>query len=289
MEYFEVKFDIVCKDDMKETVVALLTDMAGDCGFEAFTDEEGTLTGYVQKEQFNKPALDMGIADFPISDVAITYSVSNAPDEDWNKEWEENGFDPIHIEDKCTIYDAKRVSSETAPHDNTMPIFIEARKAFGTGTHETTQMIVSYLFQTELSGKSVLDCGCGTGILSIVASKLGAAKVVGYDIDQWSVKNTRHNAMLNGVDNIEVLHGNATVLNHVSGVFDVVLANINRNILLADMGTFCTVMRHGTVLILSGFYVEDIPLLLEEAQRHDLHETARTELNGWACLVLSYK
>lgn len=295
MEYLEITFSIVCKDDMREIATDLLTDLAGDCGFEAFTDNEGVLTGYAQKEMFNKPALDMALADFPLDDTSITYDIKDAPNEDWNKEWEENGFDPIVINDKCVIYDAKKVTpvqeteGQADAHLPVMPIFIEAKQAFGTGTHETTQMIVSHLFSCDMKGKSVLDCGCGTGILGIVASKLGADTVVAYDIDEWSVENTRHNAALNGVTNLEVLHGNATVLNHVSGVFDVVMANINRNILIADMESFCHMMRHGTTLILSGFYTEDIPLLLAECEKHDLRETHRYELNNWACLVLCYK
>lgn len=294
MDYLKIKFNITCKADMKDIVTDLLTDMAGECGCEAFTDDNDELTGYVQTELFNKPALDMALEEFPIDDTTITYEVETAPNENWNKEWEENGFDPIKIEGKCTIFDAKRVDAETiatqtAQTELPMSIFIDARQAFGTGTHETTQMIVSHLFQMDLKDKNVLDCGCGTGILSIVASKLGAAKVVAYDIDEWSVDNTRHNAELNNVSNIEVLHGNATILNHVSGVFDVVMANINRNILIADMENFIQVMRHGTTLILSGFYEEDIPLLLEEAKKHDLRETLRDSANNWACLVLTYK
>ena len=136
----------------------------------------------------------------------------------------------------------------------------------------------------------MLDCGCGTGILGIVAAKLGAEKVVAYDIDEWSVENTKHNATLNCVgEHIDVLHGNATVLNHVSGVFDVVLANINRNILLNDMSEFCQAMRHGTTLIISGFYKEDMALLIDEAEKHDLYNTKNMFKGEWACMVFTYK
>src|SRR3712207_2646095 len=117
-------------------------------------------------------------------------------------------------------------------------------RSFGTGTHETTRMILAQLLKTSLEGKRVLDCGCGTGILGIAASKLGAEDVVAYDIDEWSVKNTEHNAVLNGVNNLSVVEGDASVLSHVSGMFDIVLANINRNILLSDMSKFKEVMSH---------------------------------------------
>ena len=158
--------------------------------------------------------------------------------------------------------------------------------AFGTGNHETTRMIVATLLSMNLSLKRVLDCGCGTGILGIVAAKLGAKEVVGYDIDEWSVENTKHNALLNGVSPIEVYHGNASVINHISGLFDIVLANINRNILLDDMKSFRSVMADGSYLILSGFYEEDIPVLLEKAEQLGLKESARRTDNNWACLVL---
>ena len=290
MEYIEAVFKIEGDTNLVGAAADLLADMAGECGFEAFTDEGHCLTGYAQTEQFDKQALDAMIAGFPMEGVNISYTIKDAPNEDWNSKWEDNGFEPIAIGNKCVIYDAKHTSPEEHKDDSRMPVFIEAKQAFGTGTHETTRMIVAKLLDMDLKGKSVLDCGCGTGILGIVAAMLGAEKVVGYDIDEWSVENTKHNAMLNGVaDRIEVLHGNASVLNHVSGVFDVVLANINRNILLADMGEFCQAMRHGTTLIISGFYTEDVPMLIENAKEHDLCCTDQRSDNNWTCLTFTYK
>ena len=168
-------------------------------------------------------------------------------------------------------------------------IGIEAQMAFGTGTHETTRLMVAQLLDAQLSGKRVLDCGCGTGILGIAASKLGAEEVVAYDIDEWSVENTRHNAALNGVENLQVLHGDSRVLSHVSGVFDVVVANINRNILLADLPHFADVLSSTGTLLLSGFYQEDAPLLVAEAERNGLQLLHKAGENGWACLVFGRK
>ena len=165
---------------------------------------------------------------------------------------------------------------------------IQARNAFGTGTHETTQMIVGALLDIDLKGKRVLDCGCGTGILAITALKCGAADAVAYDIDEWSTENTRHNAEINGVaDRIEVFEGNANVLSHISGVFDVVVANINRNILLADMPAFKEVMAHGGTLILSGFYEDDVPLLVEKAETLGLSLKEKKEEGEWRMVILS--
>lgn len=290
MEYFETKFKIEGDESLISTAADLLTDMAAECGFEAFTGENNELTGYAQVDLYDQEALNNLIEEFPLEGVTITYTTEKAPNENWNKQWEDNGFDPIEIGDKCVIYDAKHTTPEEHTDDKRMSIFIEAQQAFGTGTHETTQMIMEQLTEMNLKDKNVLDCGCGTGILGIVAAKLGAEKVVAYDIDEWSVENTKHNATLNCVGgHIDVLHGNATVLNHVSGVFDVVLANINRNILLNDMSEFCQAMRHGTTLIISGFYKEDMALLIDEAEKHDLYNTKNMFKGEWACMVFTYK
>ena len=167
-------------------------------------------------------------------------------------------------------------------------IEIDARLAFGTGTHETTRMVCSTLLTLPLDGKRVLDCGCGTGILGIVAMKLGASACTAYDIDEWSVDNTRHNAVINQVD-ITPLLGDATILNKVEGYFDLVTANINRNILLNDLPTFRSKMAEGAYLVLSGFYTADIPLLLNKAEECGLRMVSQLEENGWASLLLTTK
>ena len=273
MKYLVATFNIEAEADLLEASRDLLADGAAQAGFETFEETEQGMDAYVQKELFDREALDAYIADFPISDAHITYSIQDAEDKDWNQEWEEQGFEPIFVADQVVIYDAKH--SELYPDTSNRPdiieIGIEAKLAFGTGNHETTRMIISQLLQMPIKTKRVLDCGTGTGILGLTASKLGAKEVVGYDIDEWSVENAKHNALLNGVDNMEVLFGNSSVLNHISGVFDVVMANINRNILLDDMRLFRSVMNTDATLILSGFYEEDVPVLLEKANELGLH------------------
>ena len=291
MKYYAVDFHIQCSDDLLQTCRELLADSAGEVGFESFEDNEHGITGYVQTDKFDREGLQQAIDSFPIDGAQITFDVSEAEDRDWNSEWEEAGFDPIIVNGKCIIYDARQqgttpLSSLLAP----LRIAIDARMAFGTGTHETTRMVVSQLTSMEIDGWQVLDCGCGTGILAIVAAKLGAKHVVAYDIDEWSVENTRHNAELNHVEkSIEALHGDSSVLSHVSGVFRLVVANINRNVLLADMHAFCDVMAHGGTLILSGFYTEDTPILVEEAGKHNLTLISQSSENNWACLVFKHK
>ena len=289
MKYLVAKFKIATSEDLLQVCKYLLADSAAEAGFESFEETQEGLEAYVQKELFDKDALDASIADFPIEGTDISYTIEDAEDKDWNEEWEEQGFDPICVDDQVLIYDAKRPELHPTTSPDHIEIGIEAKLAFGTGNHETTRMIVSTLLNMNLYKMRVLDCGCGTGILGLVASKLGASEVVGYDIDEWSVENAKHNAKLNGVDNLEVYFGNASVINHISGVFDVVLANINRNILLEDMKSFRGVLNEGGYMILSGFYEEDIPVLLEKAKEFGLYESGRRTDNNWACLVLKNK
>lgn len=289
MKYLVAKFKIATSEDLLQVCKDLLADSAAEAGFESFEETQEGLEAYVQKELFDKDALDASIADFPIEGTDISYTIEDAEDKDWNEEWEEQGFDPICVDDQVLIYDAKHPELRPTTSPDHIEIGIEAKLAFGTGNHETTRMIVSTLLNMNLYKMRVLDCGCGTGILGLVASKLGANEVVGYDIDEWSVENAKHNAQLNGVDNLEVYFGNASVINHISGVFDVVLANINRNILLEDMKSFRGVLNEGGYMILSGFYEEDIPVLLEKAKEFGLYESGRRTDNNWACLVLKNK
>ena len=290
MKYYAIKFNIQTSDDMLQVARDLLADSAAEAGCESFEDTDNGLTAYAQQEIWNQEEMDSQIENFPLLDTKITYTVENAEDKDWNQCWEDEGFAPIIVDDKIVIYDAKHTTLDELSALNTnaeTTIAIDAQLAFGTGTHQTTRMIVSTLLHSDIEGKRVLDCGCGTGILGITASKLGAQEVVGYDIDDWSVNNTRHNAEINKVENMEVLHGDSTVLNHISGMFDIVMANINRNILLQDMHQFRDVMSGNSTLILSGFYEEDVPLLLEKAKELGLEEYGRKTDDNWCCLALT--
>ena len=293
MEYLEVLFTVSCSDSLLQTARDLLADAAAGAGFESFEDTDDGLKGYVQKNLFDKEMLDQQIADFPLQDIVFSYSIVEAEDKDWNQTWEDNGFEPIDIDGKLLIVDANHNSQLLFP--NSRLIRIDAKLAFGTGTHETTQMIVSTLLSMAeasrgtLMGKSVLDCGCGTGILGIAAAKLGAIEVVGYDIDEWSVRNTMHNADINGVRNIKALLGDASVIKTIDGTFDIVLANINRNILLNDMEAMRSKMAAGTTFIISGFYEEDIPLLVDKASSLGLNLKEQKGKGQWRCLMFDLR
>lgn len=284
MKYLVAEFKIECQDGMIQIARDLLTDALGEAGFETFEDTEDGIKGYVQESLFDENVMNDVISNFMLPDVSINANIQEAEYKNWNEEWEEAGFERININDSITIYDARH--DEGNGIASGISIGIETKQAFGTGTHETTRMIVSTLLNIELKGKRVLDCGCGTGILGIAASKLGASEVVGYDIDEWSSENAIHNAELNGVGNMKVMLGDASVLKSVEGKFDVVLANINRNILLADMPAFVSVMADESLLILSGFYASDVDLLIEKASSLGLSKIDSKSDSEWTCLVL---
>ena len=281
MKYYEVEFVIT---PSSSDACDLLAALAGEAGFETFEETETGLKGYVQQTLFDEVALKEAIDDFPFEGVTISYKVSEAENRDWNEQWEQEGFDPIIVESGKTlaIHDGRHL-----PEGNyDISIEIDAKMAFGTGTHETTRMVCETLLDIVDDTPRVLDCGTGTGILSICALKLGAQEAIGYDIDEWSADNARHNAVINRVDDrFTSLLGDASILNKVEGTFNLVLANINRNILLADMPQMRQKMTRGARLILSGFYTADIPILTEKATELGLTLESRKEDNDWACLI----
>ena len=283
MKYYEVDFSIKPANNDAADILAALS---GDTGFESFDHEEGILKGYVQRDLFDEQALESIITDFPIEGLSITYEVKEAEDRDWNEDWEESGFSPIIIDGRCSIHDSRHLPEELMPID----ITIDAKLAFGTGTHETTRMITECLLNKDLDGYSVLDCGCGTGILSFVASKCGADSVTGYDIDEWSVRNAEHNAEINSVENFRTFHGNCTLLTENEelinrGPFNIVIANINRNILIHDMPWFKSVMKEDGQLILSGFYEADAEIVIKRASEFGLTIIDKKIDNDWCCCV----
>lgn len=288
MKYYEVNFKILpCTQDARDILSAL----AGEAGFETFEETDEGVKGYVQQALFDKSALDESLQFFPIEGTHIIYEVAEAEDKDWNAQWEQEGFEPIVIENgKMIIHDGRHLpdlQSSKFKVQSSKLIEIDAHLAFGTGTHETTRMICSVLLEEPIEDKNLLDAGCGTGILGIAALKLGAKSVTAYDIDEWSSENTRHNAVINQVDShIQIHCGDATLLDSISERFDYVVANINRNILLQDMERFHHVMKAGATLILSGFYTEDIPLLEAKAQAMGLTLSGKKEDNHWACIIM---
>lgn len=288
MKYFEVEFRITCPEtSMMQDACDVLAAMAGDAGFETFEETPTGLKGYVQQSMFEQSMLDEALRDFPFDDVSISYEIREADDQDWNAEWEAEGFEPIVVGNgQIVVHDGRHLPETPAE----ISIEIDAKLAFGTGNHETTRMMLTALSTFLTPPSTVLDCGTGTGILAIAALKLGAENAVGYDIDEWSVDNARHNAVINQVEErFTSLLGDATILDTLEGTFDVVMANINRNILLNDMPRFVSKMHKGSTLLLSGFYEEDVPQLIDKAQELGLTLVSKSTENKWVSLVLNYQ
>lgn len=286
MKYFEVVFKLDVDNQVMEEARDVVAALAGEAGFETFEETPNGLKGYVQQTLFDEEALKSQLAFFPFDGATVSYTVRKAEDKDWNEQWEQEGFTPIIVDKRCIIHDGRHLEGYNSRQYD-YNIEIDAHMAFGTGTHETTRMIVSELIICDIQGKRMLDCGCGTGILAIAALKMGAASATGYDIDEWSVDNSRHNAVINKVDDrFTLLHGDAMVLDTLqAGSYDLVAANINRNILLADMEHFFRMMAQDAILLLSGFYQEDIPLLKEKAMSLQLKFVRQRAEGDWACLT----
>lgn len=283
MKYYETEFTIKGNDALMQDACDLLAAMAGEAGYESFEETDCGLKGYIQQDLYDEEALKQIIGDFPFEDMTITHVTREAEYRDWNEQWENEGFSPIFITNDCVVHDGRHMPDTPA---KTM-VEIDAKLAFGTGTHDTTKMVARQLIEANPEGKSLLDCGCGTGILGIIALKYGAEKVVGYDIDEWSADNARHNAVINGVgDSYDARLGDAAILDS-SMSFDIILANINRNILIADMPIWRPLMKKGGKLIVSGFYAEDVNKLTAKAEELALALESHHNEGEWHCLVFT--
>lgn len=296
MDYSVTSFIIDINDSqLLQPCREILTEIVAEAGYESFEDTDNGVNAYIQTTMVNDDCVRTLLSDFPMSGATITFHTEAVETEDWNAAWEENIFTPIHVttttasgitNTHCIIFDARDDDAPSLREEADIAIAIEQKMAFGTGRHETTQMIVRELLDTDLNGKRVLDCGCGTGILSLVAKRCGAEHVTAYDIDEWSVNNTIHNAAINDITLTDVLLGDVSVLTHVDGVFDIIVANINRNIILNDIEQIAETLNIGGKIIISGFYEEDAPTLLAKASTLGLYEASRSVNNGWTMLVL---
>lgn len=281
MKYFEVDFQL---SPLSQDACDILAALTADAGFETFEETQHGIRGYVQQPLLDRQALEDIVNNFPIMGTNIIYTINKAEDKDWNEQWEQEGFEPIIVgNNRLAIHDGRHLPSQPAD----ISVEIDARLAFGTGTHETTQMICEWMLDMPMKDLRVMDAGCGTGILGIVALKLKASHVTAYDIDEWSSDNTHHNAVINRVDSqLSVYCGDASLLDSKTADYDLVLANINRNILLNDMPHFCQIMKQDAKLILSGFYTEDIPLLEARGKELGLTLTGTKNRDKWASIIM---
>ena len=272
MQYIEVTFTV---NPLSETANDIIAALAADLGFESFVESpEGTI-GYVPAYLYREEALHEALTDFPMS-TTITFTAQEMEDKNWNEEWEKNFFEPIVVDNRCVIHSTFHKDYPKATYD----IIINPQMAFGTGHHQTTRLIISYLLDIDLQGKTVLDMGCGTSILAILASMRGASSLTAIDIDEWCVNNSIDNLALNHINNIKVFQGDASSLAN-EGPFDVIIANINRNILLADMQYYVARMNEGAEIYFSGFYESDLPMIQAEAERLGLRYLSHRVEKDW--------
>ncbi len=247
----------------------------GEKAFESFIETETGISAFVQKDLWDTNILeDIQILNNP--EFKIEYTFEEIEQVNWNEEWEKN-FEPIDVDGKCHV---------RAPfHEKTnaeFDIVIEPKMSFGTGHHETTHMMIQHLLETDLVGKKTLDMGCGTAILAILAEMKGAQPIDAIDIDNWCYLNSIENAERNNCKHISVYEGDASLL--VGKKYDVIIANINRNILLNDMQQYVDCLNENGILFLSGFYTEDIPVISESCTSRGLTYVKQFERNNWVAL-----
>lgn len=271
MEYTK----ITCFPDPNDEIAReLLMAELGNVGFESFVETDETIEAYIPSKDFNQEILEtenLRHNDF----FRFSHTTEIIADQNWNEVWEQNYFEPLLIEEQVLIRAPFHTTYQEAPFQ----IIINPKMAFGTGNHETTHLMISAILKMDVKDKKVLDMGCGSGILAIMASMKGASEVTAIDIDEWSFNNTLENAELNGIGNIRVLLGDANLLTDQS--FDMILANIQRNILLQDMEVYNKVLKTGGHLIMSGFYMTDLDAITEKAKELGLSLQSANERSNW--------
>ena len=265
-------------EDLSDWLIAEL----GPLGFDSFEQDAYELKAFIPTEQYDADATRELLDAFPVAGFSYTLTVEELPDINWNEEWEKNYFQPILLgDDACLI----RAPFHDPRPEVPLEIIINPKMAFGTGNHETTSLVGEWILSHDVSGQRVLDMGCGTGILGLIALKRGARHLTAIDIDPWAYANVQENAALSGVTIDEMLCGDAALLEGREG-YDLILANITRNILLEDMPRYREVMRPGARLILSGFYEEDIPLLRARGEELGLAFVSSEVRQRWSRVEL---
>lgn len=277
MDYLEFKLNFLPNEDY---VADLLAAELGDVGFESFERTEEGLIAFVEQNYFNETDFLKIIKGFEYAEN-IQFEYREIEQVNWNEEWEKHFFEPIIIGDECLIHSSFHENLPDAKYD----IVIDPKMSFGTGHHETTSLMIGEILQMDLHEKTVLDMGCGTAVLAILAAMKGAKHVTAIDIDTWCVENSIENIHKNNVPEIEVLLGDADLLTGKS--FHIIIANINRNILLNDIKKYAACLSKGDALYMSGFYVEDIPVIEQEAARYHFTLASYKVKNNWAVVKMT--
>ncbi len=258
-----------------QPAVDILIAELGEAGFESFVETETGLTAYIQKKDWFETILD-DIQILKNNTFKINFTFQDIEQTNWNEEWEKN-FKPIIVDEICTV----RAPFHAKP--NTLyDIIIEPKMSFGTGHHETTHMMIQHILNTDFKNKSVLDMGCGTGVLAILTEKKGAQPIDAIDYDNWCYLNSVENVARNQCSHITVIEGDARALGKKK--YDIIIANINRNILMQDMAVYVSCLNTGGTLFLSGFYNNDVPIIQAECEKLKLKFVEKLERNNWVAL-----
>jgi ribosomal protein L11 methyltransferase len=272
---YYTRLQATCNPEFTEILMAEVA----ETGFDTFMETEGGFEAFVEEEKYDAAAV-VSIKEKYSAQTQVIFSFDRIEKRNWNEEWEKN-YEPINVEDQCLIRAEFHKPHKQYPYE----IIITPKMSFGTGHHQTTYLMIKNQLATDHRNKRVMDAGCGTAILSVMASKLGAKTVEAFDIDEWSVINGRENMEINGCENIHLQQGKIMEV-ALHGKFEIILANINKNVLLEEVRIYSTYLDQGGLLLLSGFYTHDIPDLLKEASQHRLKELRRDERETWACVLL---
>lgn len=275
-DYIELRCQL---DPCNEIMTDLLAAMLAEKGFESFVPDSSGLTAYVKKELFNRDECIAVCSEFPL-ETCITMTDTLIEGRDWNSEWEKNYFRPIIVGNRCVIHSSFHTDIPECDYD----IVIDPKMAFGTGHHSTTSLILRRLLDMDLCGKKIVDMGTGTGILAILAAMRGATDVTGIEIDPFAYENALDNVRVNGHPEINIRLGDASQLENVRDA-DLLLANINRNVVTADLPAYARTLRNGGNIILSGFYMEDTNIVKDAAEACGLKLMDISSDNNWASML----
>jgi ribosomal protein L11 methyltransferase len=275
---YHTRLVVICEPDFSEILMAEIA----ETGFDTFMENDKGFEAYVETENFDKQMLE-AIRERYNQQTSVVFYQDRIQKKNWNEEWEKN-YEPVIVDDQCIIRANFHQPDKQYPYD----IVITPKMSFGTGHHATTYLMVKNQLDIDHNNKRVMDAGCGTAVLAVMACKRGAAFVDAFDIDAWSIENGRENAEVNNCENIRIRQGKISELKF-DEPFDIILANINKNILLLEMPYYFTYLKPGALLLLSGFYEHDIPDLLARAEKEGLSKVKQVVHETWATLLLQRK
>jgi len=276
MDYLEFDFTITPKESGTEILAAVLAEV----GFESFVETETGILAYIPESKFSAGVVEK-LDIMQNKEFSIQFQYKSIEDKNWNAEWE-SSYSPVVIAGKCCVRAPFHPKNESCEYD----IIIEPKMSFGTAHHETTSLMIEQIMALGLKGKTVLDMGCGTAVLAILASKMNAASITAIDNDEWAFNNSVENVERNNTENVKVIAGDA---GSVEGIYDVILANINRNILMNDIPEYTNHLRKSGIMLLSGFYEADMPLIIDKAETNGMKFSGSSMKNNWVVLKFNKK